>query len=150
MKKMSILIIMLGLTLRMYAPADRVFYIPEPTKINPYERIWEAVCRIESMNDPDAYHLEENGFASIGIAQIQQSRVDDYNRRTGNSYLLCDMFNPGIAKRVFMHYCGEYKPDQIEIIARLWNGGPNGMRYKQTYEYYLKIKSVYGKTSMSF
>jgi len=108
--------------------------------MQPYERIWQAICRVESNNDPLAWHLERNGLPALGIAQIMQSRLDDYNTKTGKHLRLTEMYNPQKAKSVFMLYAIEIGPYDYQRIARCWNGGKNGMHIKQTYSYYLKIK----------
>ena len=123
------------------APTWTWAYIDRAEPIQPYEKLWKAVCYVESRNDANAYHLEKNGCMSIGIVQIQQSRIDDYNRRTDSKYLLMDMYDTVKAKAVFMHYAGKYQTWQLEEIARKWNGGePNGMKFKATLRYWDEVK----------
>lgn len=134
--------LMLLATIPAYAPADRFLPLLRPEPINPYENIYKAVCAVESSNNAMAYHMEENGFASIGIAQIQNSRIIDFNARTGHNYTLVDMYQPSKAKVVFMHYASEINPNNLERISREWNGGPSGMSKKSTMEYWLLIQKA--------
>ena len=134
------LTILMNFTL-LFAPAEKCLYIQRGEAINPYEVIWEATIKVESSGNPLAYHLEENGFPSVGIAQVQQSRLDDFNKRTGVNYSLTDMYQPELAKRVFLYYASEFHPSNTEAISRSWNGGNNGMSKKSTLNYYRLIKS---------
>jgi hypothetical protein len=138
---MLITTLFLIITLRCFAPTGAIT-ICEGETVNPYERIWDAVCKIESSNDPLAYHMEENGFPSIGIAQIQSSRITDFNKRFRHSYTLMDMYQPKHAKIVFMAYASDFMPNDNESISRCWNGGEKGMQKKSTVIYWTKIKKA--------
>lgn len=135
---MSLTILLITITLRLFAPEIQGEIIARGTPIDPFAKLWKAICMVESSNDPLAYRMEDNGFASIGIGQIQKSRLDDFNIKSGKNYRLEQMYDPIKAKEVFYWYCDD--PYDFEKIARLWNGGPMGMMYKQTHEYYLKIQ----------
>lgn len=139
MKKMTTLILFLILTLQSYCPlCIEVLYVVAPVKIQPYELIWNATCMLESNKNPLAYNKKEK---AVGLSQIRQVRLNDYNRQTGKNYKLSDMFDPAKNKEVFMFYAAKHNYTEIEIISRCWNGGEeNGMKLKQTYKYYLKVK----------
>ena len=139
---MTITLIIALFCFRLSAPPNSSMIIFESESVNPYESIWNAVCSIESSNNPLAYHMEDNGFASIGIAQVQESRVSDFNRRFRHSFTLMDMYQPKYAKIVFMAYASEFMPNDNESISRCWNGGKNGMSKKSTLKYYAKIKKL--------
>lgn len=134
---MKILIILLILSFRAYSPGNKVVsvYMTEP--IQPYEAIWRATCKVESNNNPLAIGDKHLRKKSYGIAQIRQSRLDDYYRQTGIRYTVQDMFDPEKARNVFMFYaCLD-----MEATARNWNGGPDGMNKRSTIPYWRKIKS---------
>jgi hypothetical protein len=116
--------------------SDMVIAIPEA--VNPYEAIWNATCGIESNNNPMAFCIDVNGLPSVGIAQIQESRIIDFNRSNGTHLRLKDCFDPAISKRIFMFYAS----GDNEQIARCWNGGNRGMRKEGTKKYYLKIQKA--------
>jgi hypothetical protein len=137
MKKMKILIILIILTFRVYAPTNPVLYIPAPDKIQPYEAIWKAICQAESGGDPYAIGDKNLRKHSYGIAQIRQSRLDDFYKQTGIRYSVKEMFDTAKSKEVFMFYAS----GDDETIARCWNGGPDGMNKKSTKKYYNLIKS---------
>lgn len=142
MKKMIIILFLCLTTVILTAPPSGSLIIFEAESIKPYEKIWKAVCKIESSGNPLAYHMEDNGFASIGIVQIQGSRINDFKAISGINYSLMDMYSPDKAKRVFMWYASEINPNNPEMISRLWNGGPSGMSKKSTIKYWKLIQKV--------
>jgi hypothetical protein len=138
MKKMNILILFLGLTLRMYAPENRVMYITEPMAFNPYERVWNAVCKIESGFDATAIGDKHLKQWSYGIGQIRQERLDCYNKATGNHYTIKDLFSPAISRQIFFHYAHQYGPYRIDEAIMRWNGsGPQTKIYLNKVKLYL-------------
>jgi hypothetical protein len=84
-----------------------------------------------------AFCIDVNGLPSVGIAQIQESRIVDYNASNGTNLSLQDCFDPDISKRIFMFYAS----GDNEHIARCWNGGPKGMQRESTIKYWQLIKS---------
>jgi hypothetical protein len=114
-------------------PAQKGFYIFGREPINPYERLYLAVCLVESSNNPLAYNSKEN---AVGISQIRQVRLNDYNRQTGKRYTLREMYDPYKSKEVFMYYAGKYPYTDYETIARAWNGSG-----KATIKYWARVKS---------
>jgi hypothetical protein len=130
MKRMKITLIFLLFTLIAKAPVWSCFVIGVPEPVQPYETIWRAVCQVESANDPLAYNKKEN---AVGVAQIRQIRIKDFNRRTGKNYKLKEMFCPVKSKEVFLYYAEKIKePDKI---IKDWNGSG-----KATYVYLKKVK----------
>jgi hypothetical protein len=132
-----ILIFLLLIPLRLFAPGLNELVILRPEPINPYEAIWKAVCKVESNNNPYALNYFEGSF---GIAQIRQCRLKHFKAISGINYTLTDMYSPEKSKIVFMAYAERIGANNPERICREWNGGPNGMRYNQTKSYYLKVK----------
>jgi hypothetical protein len=138
MRKMTVILLFLILFLPAKAPEAKCLYILKAESITPVEILWNAVCIVESGRNHWAYYMEADGFPSVGIAQIREIRLKDFNRRTGKSYQLSDMWSPDKSKEVFLFYC-KGKSD-LEYISRCWNGGENGMRYKGTLKYWQSIK----------
>jgi hypothetical protein len=129
---MTLTILFILLTIIVHAPIYS--YLPiivsEPTQ--PYEAIWRAVCQVESSNDPLAYNKNEH---AVGIAQIRQCRVDDFNKQTGKNYKLQEMYCPVKSKEVFLFFADKLQtPD---LIIRKWNG--SGVK---TYSYLAKVQGV--------
>jgi hypothetical protein len=112
---------------RLFAPSSNCLTILGSSAIQPYERLWEAVCQVESSGDPYAVNVYEQAY---GIVQIRAIRLKDYAQRTGINYTLKDCFDKEISKSIFMYYCqGDY-----EIVAKGWNKS-------KTNRYWNKVKA---------
>lgn len=129
------MIILITLTLIVKAPIVGCLMILVPEPINPYEAIWKGVCQVESSNNPLAYHLESNGQASIGIAQISWGKLQDFNEATGKHYKHVDMYNPVKSREVFMWHTSLFNVWEKDNMVRAWNGSG-----KATYAYLEKVK----------
>lgn len=108
--------------------------------INPFENLYKAVCEVESSGNPFAIGDKHLKNWSYGIAQIRETRLSDYFNRTGIRYATSDMFDTVKSKEVFMYYCSQFKPHEIESISRAWNGGGNWRQKKSTKDYYWKVQ----------
>ncbi len=134
MKKMMLILFLLPRLLLSPAPiADFVILQTEP--LNNYEAIWYAVTMVESGGRSDAFCIDINGLPSVGLAQIQQSRVSHFNRLTGHSYKLSDCFDPEISKQVFLYFANRIGNE--DKLIRAWNGNINS---QMTYNYLQKVK----------
>ena len=132
---MTLTIFLIAITIRAFCPEYRTLIIPESERINPFENIFKAVCRVESNGDSKAYHMEKDGHPAIGIAQIREIRVREYNRLTGADYKLSDMYSPEISRKVFMFYAQSYGVYRMDEFIRSWNG-----KGKATIKYLAKVK----------
>ena len=132
-------ILFLFLSLRLFAPAGYgIITIPGGEVIQPYERLWQAVCFVESNNDPSAVNKHEGAY---GIAQIRKIRLRDYAKRTGKVYTVKDCFSYEVSHKIFMFYT---YPD-FEVTARCWNGGPSWRNKKATQNYWRKVQEYLNK-----
>lgn len=123
-----------ALTFTAIAPDSYSFIIYKPPAINPFEPLMRAIGIVETMGNGSAYNEFEN---AVGIFQIRQIRVDEYNRQTGNKFTLYDMFDYGNSRTVFLHFASQAGPYKLEKIAKSWNGsGP------MTEFYWSRIKSM--------
>lgn len=103
------------------------------------DKLWFAICEVESGGDPNAVNRPEKAF---GVAQIRPIMVDDVNRILGEDrYDHADAFNPFLSREMFDVYVGHYFPDgDAETIARGWNGGPRGPKKSATRPYWEKVQ----------
>ena len=138
MKMISLTLIISLFCVSLIAPPSPVITIIGVDAVRPYEALWTATCKVESSFDTLAIGDKHLKNKSYGIAQIRQSRLDDYYRQTGVRYTTRDMFNPVKSKEVFMFYASGY---DLECIARRWNGGPDGMEKTSTIKYWDLINS---------
>ena len=140
MKKMILLILILGITRILPAPGFAKLIIVEAERIQPYEKIWKATCMVESGNNPFAVGDKNLKDHSYGIVQIRMARLNDYYNKTGVRYNERDMFDPIKAKEVYLFYAMQFSHWDIKSISCEWNAGPNWKKVKSVNKYYLKIQ----------
>ena len=117
----KLILIMLLLCEKLSAPPGvQVPVILQTEPLNNLEAIWRAVCQVESGGRSDAFCIDINCLPSVGIAQIQPSRISHYNRLTGASYTLADCFDAEVSKRVFMYFARRIGNE--ERLIKAWNG----------------------------
>ena len=131
---MKFVSLLLFVSLLCEAPEYKVFYMEVVTPIKPYEKIWKAICQVESKQNPLAFNPQEHAY---GVAQIRPIRLQDYNQRTGKTYKMEDMFDSTKSREVFIYYAVRIGHDNTDQIIRSWNG-----RGKKTYEYLKKVKRL--------
>ena len=104
----------------------------------------EAMIIVESGGNPNAYHAKEKAAGVLQIRPIMLAEVNRTLHKTGSNklYTLEDRYDRGKSIEMFLviadyHHNGE----NLEKIARCWNGGPSGMNKRQTKRYWRKVKS---------
>lgn len=131
MKKLFV-ILFLPMTLSCFAPSLPGEFVLIPERINPFEKLLEAVIITESNGNLLAYNEKEE---AVGCLQIRQCRVDHFNQLSGKSYTLQDMYDYNKAVEVFMLFAQRLQ-DPEKIVKR-WNGsGP------MTTVYWNKVKII--------
>lgn len=99
-----------------------------------------AISKIESNNNDWA--VGDNG-KSISRYQIQYNCYLDaknYDKTITFSYE--SLTNKANARKILIAYLSRYckKNDSFEVMARTWNGGPNGKNKTATINYWNKIR----------
>lgn len=81
---------------------------------------------------------------AVGPLQIHKVMVDEVNRIVGyDRYGYSDRLSYDKSVEMFNIYQSYYNPHRdIEIAARIWNGGPRGMKKHTTKKYYKKVKQL--------
>ncbi|MFZ0283531.1 MAG: hypothetical protein WAL29_17900 [Bacteroidales bacterium] len=131
-RKLIISLVFFSLAFTALAPVNKSLVISRPQQINPFASLIYATGMVETLGNNMAYNEHEN---AVGIFQIRQVRVDDYNRRTGAKYRLHDMFDYSISEKIFLYFASLVGPYDLERIAKGWNGsGP------MTEDYWKRIK----------
>ncbi|RKY39860.1 MAG: hypothetical protein DRP85_09500 [Candidatus Makaraimicrobium thalassicum] len=107
----------------------------------------KAITQVESGGRWWAYNAAEG---AAGPLQIRMIVVEDLNRIHGHRvYYGWHRFVPSIARRMFYEYLTYYgahyhritgKPPTLQVLARIWNGGPNGWKREATLKYWEKAK----------
>jgi hypothetical protein len=138
MKKL-ILLLCFGIicSIAGYAPDSNTLTIKFKPPIEPFKALLTSIAWVESSGNPNALNQKE---MAVGLLQVRQVRVDDYNMRTGKSYTLNEMYDTIMAKEVFLYYASQSHPSNLEEISRNWNGGQRGMKKQSTLEYWKKVK----------
>lgn len=132
-KKIKILGLLLLFAPRVFAPNNEAFTIPYLQPLRPFDKLIYAIGMTETKRDTFAFNRIEE---AVGYFQIRPIRLEDYNKRTGSSYKINDMFKYEIAEKVFLYYAMQIGPYNFEKIARNWNGsGP------RTYHYWNRVKT---------
>jgi len=119
--------------MQLLAPSGvKYAYIKAGEAINELERLWWAVCYVETGNNPNTWIIDINGLPSVGISCIQPPRVEHYNRLTGKEYTLQDCMSEDVSKEIFMFFA---QGKTLEQAAKSWNGsGP------MTIDYWNKVR----------
>ena len=121
-------LICLGLTLNVWAPKPYHIEIEAASPIYSYDVLIHAIVKVESDGNDLAFNP---GELATGAFQIRPIKLLDYNMRTGSTYILTDMYDYDISKKIFLHHASKYGYD-FERIAKAWNGsGPMTELYWQ-------------------
>jgi len=135
LKRLSLTVIFLFSGIKAVAPVNNTFTIINEPGIRPYVKLMYATAMVETMGNTLAYNEFED---AVGIFQIRQVRIDDYNRRTGNNFSLKEMYDPALSEKVFLYFASLYRPYELEKIAKAWNGsGPMTELYWKRIRRYL-------------
>tara|TARA_R110002124_G_scaffold16486_5_gene70399 strand:- start:1654 stop:2148 length:495 start_codon:yes stop_codon:yes gene_type:complete len=120
--------------------------IVEVDTIQAIDSLIEALIFVESRGKEDAVGDTHLGAPSIGVLQIRPIMVREVNRILKKKgvkmrFKLQDRFDRDKSIWMFMIWKDYHHPtDGFEKIARNWNGGPNGYRFKRTEPYWVKVK----------
>jgi hypothetical protein len=135
LRKLVFTIILSMISFRALAPESNTVFVYESPGIQPFSALMYATAMVETMGNPLIYNELEN---AVGIFQIRQVRVDEYNRRTGSNYVLADMVDVKLSEKVFLYFASRYKPHELERISKAWNGsGPMTELYWKRIKEYL-------------
>ena len=103
--KMELMIFFSILTLSLSAPEAESLMIEASEPVNLFETYFKAVCKIESNNNPYDIHFYEG---SIGIAQLRQCNLVDYNAKHVPKIHLFACLSPEVSKKIFLWLCSFY------------------------------------------
>jgi len=102
-----------------------------------------AIMFVESSYNDSAYNSYED---AVGCLQIRKTMVNDVNRilrkqKSDLRFTYDDRWLRDRSIKMFSIYCEHYGLTTAEEIARCWNGGPRGMQYEMTANYWKKVKN---------
>ncbi len=113
-------------------------------------KILPALIQVESSGRDWVIGDRALGEKAYGPLQIRKPVVDDVNRVYGTHYEAKQMLgNRELSIEVCEKYLRIYAtPKRLgteptsEQLARIWNGGPEGWRYKSTIKYWRKVQKA--------
>lgn len=117
-------------------------------KLNSFNKIWPAICKVESNNNHKAVG---DGGRALGIAQIHLNYFKDAtNYAKLNNIKYGDCFDSEVSKKIVYNYFLKYGSKELETgdlegLAKLHNSGPNfrkktGQAAKNLQTYWGKIQ----------
>lgn len=107
------------------------------------DRLISAMIMVESNNNDGAYNRREN---AVGCLQIRPVMLNDCNRilelnGLDYRYSLSDRWDREKSIEMFYVIYNHYNPSgSLEQVARVWNGGPSGMKKWSTIKYWNRVK----------
>jgi hypothetical protein len=131
-KRVFLTFLLLSFLFRVSAPSWKSVTIFDFPPIEPYKQLVLAIGIVETKRDTLAYNPFEE---AAGYFQIRPIRLQDYNKRTGSSYTMKDLFNYEISEKIFLYFADRIGPYDFEQIARRWNGSG-----QLTIDYWKRIK----------
>ena len=121
----------------------------EIKKIKPIEvkqietDIISALIYVESRGNDSAYNDSENAAGCLQIRPIMVREVNRILKKTGREerFDLDDRWDREKSLQMFNIWREYHHPNSTdEVIARNWNGGPNGFNKESTLKYWKKVK----------
>lgn len=149
MKKLIVLIVLLTLSFTLLRASPKYKFTYTPVTLNPPiqnlflpKEVLLAIIWVESGNDGKGAYNREEPWA-VGILQEWPILVRDVNRILGyKKYTYADRKNDTKAIEMFWIYQKYYNPEMnLEKMARIWCGGPEGDHHKQTLSYLQLVKT---------
>jgi len=120
MKQMLFTVILLLLSMRIYAPGCAIVYIEQGRVLtDPFLVLWDHVKYVETRDRNLINHIEK----AYGKGQITSVKLRDYNKAHGVKHTLEDCLDESFSIKVFLWHCSHY--NTFEYAAKRWNGsGP--------------------------
>lgn len=113
----------------------------ETPKIEP--NIIDALIYVESRGNDSAYNSSEEAVGCLQIRPIMVREVNRILKKTGQDerYDMEDRWDREKSLDMFHIWREYHHPNSTdEVIARNWNGGPNGFNKESTLKYWKKVK----------
>lgn len=116
----------------------------ESLKIQPIEvDVVKAMILVESSGNDSAYNAIENAVGCLQIRPIMVREVNRILRKQKDTlkFHLTDRWDRNKSLEMFHIWREYHHPNNTdEIIARNWNGGPDGYTQESTIKYWKKVK----------
>jgi len=147
MKKTKIKLLVLGFFLFAFCATATA---PYKKNLEMKDVLFSSIAWIESSHNPKAKSKD----GSVGIVQIKPVMVKEVNRicelkKIDKHFTLADRQSKSKSKQMFWIFQKFYNPnidfdrlsqDEMEVMARKWNGGPKVHIKKSTKKYWRKVE----------
>ncbi len=151
MKKTKIKLLVLGFFLFAFCATATA---PLKKDVEMKDVLFSSIAWIESSHNPKAKSRD----GSVGIVQIKPVMVKEVNRicqlkGIDKHFSLADRQSKSKSKQMFWIYQKFYNPNvnfdqlsqnEMEVMARKWNGGPKGHVKNSTKKYWRKVEKRMG------
>jgi hypothetical protein len=124
----------------------------EPIEVKNVQRVPQEIVlgmiQVESNGNDDAYNESEDAVGCLQIRPIMVREVNRILKMKGEEYRfkMKDRWDREKSLEMFWIWRDYHHPDSdYEIIARNWNGGPNGYKKKSTERYWEKVNRCLGE-----
>ena len=124
----------------------------EPIEVKNVQRVPQEIVlgmiQVESNGNDEAYNESEDAVGCLQIRPIMVREVNRILKMKGEEYRfkMKDRWDREKSLEMFWIWRDYHHPDSdYEIIARNWNGGPNGYKKKSTERYWEKVNRCLGE-----
>ena len=149
---LCVTVFLIPLTPRLFHPNEviKVFHLKPIKPITPKEvqrvpqDIVMSMIQVESNGNDSAYNKSEEAAGCLQIRPIMVREVNRILRKNGDirRFKLKDRWDREKSLQMFWVWRDYHHPNSNdEVIARNWNGGPNGYKKKSTEKYWEKVSS---------
>ena len=121
-------------------------FLVEPIKPKKVTRVPQEVVigmiQVESNGNDKAYNKSEEAVGCLQIRPIMVREVNRILKKQGEEYRfkMKDRWDRDKSLQMFWVWRDYHHPNSTdEVIARNWNGGPNGYKKKSTEKYWEKV-----------
>lgn len=101
-----------------------------------------GMIQVESNGNDNAYNKSEEAVGCLQIRPIMVREVNRILKKQGKDYRfkMKDRWDRNKSLQMFWVWRDYHHPNSTdEVIARNWNGGPNGYKKKSTEKYWEKV-----------
>ena len=119
-----------------------------PIKLKKVYRVPQEIVlgmiQVESNDNDSAYNKSEEAVGCLQIRPIMVREVNRILKKQGKEYRfkMKDRWDRDKSLEMFWVWRDYHHPrSSDEVIARNWNGGPNGYKKKSTVKYWKKVNS---------
>jgi len=108
------------------------------------QKVVIGMIQVESNGNDSAYNKSEEAVGCLQIRPIMVREVNRILKKQGKEYRfkMKDRWDRDKSLEMFWVWRDYHHPrSSDEVIARNWNGGPNGYKKKSTEKYWKKVNS---------